>query len=300
MQESTNFSAQEYDELEQAILQRPRGQAFLREHAHRHKVIGNDVVIRALDDFRGLLAGQDSKSPIEILRAELQSMGTAIDHARQDIADIKPKDSTNNRIMAATGELDAIVTAAERATNEILAAAEQIQDISDKLREAGADQDLCDSIVDKATDIFMACSFQDITGQRTTKVVNVLQYLEQRVAAMAEIWSSDADKSGNATAAIGETRPDADLLEGPQLEGQGIDQNDVDELLNAGATEAGEVPTARAGVAATDSLQEIVAYALSEATAPDGDEISIASGPAGVVKKMPEDQSQNDIDAMFD
>ena len=43
---------------------------------------------------------------------------------------------------------------------------------------------------------YTACSFQDITGQRTEKVVNVLRFIEQRINAMIEIWGvEDTDFS---------------------------------------------------------------------------------------------------------
>ncbi|HBM87610.1 MAG TPA: hypothetical protein DD437_03595, partial [Rhodobiaceae bacterium] len=115
-------------------------------------------------------------------------MSASIQQTRSEIAAIKPTDGGNNRIMSATGELDAIVTATERATSEILAAAERTQEIAEKLKEQGANEDLCDELEAHATAIFMACSFQDITGQRTTKVVQVLHYLEHRVNSMISIW----------------------------------------------------------------------------------------------------------------
>ena len=40
-------------------------------------------------------------------------------------------------------------------------------------------------------EIFTACSFQDLTGQRTTKVINVLRYIEQRIGSMIAIWGED-------------------------------------------------------------------------------------------------------------
>ena len=59
------------------------------------------------------------------------------------------------------------------------------------LRERGTDIELCDKIDQRATDIYTACSFQDITGQRTDKVVQALRFIEQRINAMIEIWGVD-------------------------------------------------------------------------------------------------------------
>ena len=51
--------------------------------------------------------------------------------------------------------------------------------------------DIFDQVTDKVNVVFEACSFQDITGQRTTKVINTLSYIETRVNTMIEIWGVD-------------------------------------------------------------------------------------------------------------
>ncbi|MBT3330672.1 MAG: hypothetical protein HOK21_23435 [Rhodospirillaceae bacterium] len=229
----------EYDSLEEAVMQTARGRTFLREHARRNRAIASDLVMRALDDMRSQPQQQDLKQPSEILSAELQNMSDAIAHTRRDIAAIKPKEGANNRIMAATEDLDAIVTATERATNDILAAAENIQENFEKLRESIPDSDLFDAIEEDITNIFLACSFQDITGQRTTKVVNALRYLEQRVGAMIQIWGSETLRNGAleefSANNLPEDHPEAGLLNGPQMDGQGVAQADIDAMMNGGS-----------------------------------------------------------------
>jgi chemotaxis protein CheZ len=69
-----------------------------------------------------------------------------------------------------------------------LQAAEEIQEVGWILREKGAEPGLCDTLDQRATDVYTACSFQDITGQRTEKVVKVWRFIEQRINAMIEIW----------------------------------------------------------------------------------------------------------------
>ena len=69
--------------------------------------------------------------------------------------------------------------------------------------------------------MFEACSFQDITGQRVTKVVKSVTNIEDRVNALIEIW-------GKAALEEVEVKPDREksvdevLLHGPQLNGEGI------------------------------------------------------------------------------
>lgn len=99
------------------------------------------------------------------------------------------------------------------------------------MREDGVAAETCDEIENRVIDIFTACSFQDITGQRTTKVVNVLRYLEQRVNTMIEIWGVDDVDPSTAPSEDPDARPDSHLLDGPQMDGEGSSQDDIDRIL---------------------------------------------------------------------
>jgi chemotaxis regulatin CheY-phosphate phosphatase CheZ len=232
MSDTNTLTPIEFEALEEAVMETARGRAFLKEYARRSRVVGSDVFLRAVGEIREAMARQKSEGSLDILKAELEEMRTSILKTRQEIVAIKPEDAGNNRIMAATGELDAIVTATERATTEILGAAERLQAIGTKLCEGGADAAACDEIHACATNIFLACSFQDITGQRTTKVINLLRYIEQRVNSMIDIWGIEGAKPSEIRSGSMEKRPDADLVEGPQLEGNGVSQDDVDQMLD--------------------------------------------------------------------
>ncbi|MDP6344895.1 MAG: protein phosphatase CheZ, partial [Alphaproteobacteria bacterium] len=110
--------------------------------------------------------------------------------------------------------------------------------------------------------IFLACSFQDITGQRITKVVNALHCLEQRVGAMIEIWGSESLRhASKKTATSDHDDPEAGLLDGPQLAGRGVDQDEIDRLLvdEAAPTADGEAAEAIAEVDV--AAEELAGYA---------------------------------------
>jgi chemotaxis regulatin CheY-phosphate phosphatase CheZ len=198
--------------------------------------------VETATDFGGA-PGVDRPTHLRILRQELQEMSSYIQQTRSEIAALRPADAGANRIMAATGELDAIVTATERATTEILNAAERIQESASQMHraeKAGTQVDLGDLANDieaQVMEIMTACSFQDITGQRTTKVVNTLRYIEQRVNTMIEIWGVDRDVMSSADAStshrkMNDDRPDAHLLNGPAL-GDGVDQATIDALFDS-------------------------------------------------------------------
>jgi chemotaxis protein CheZ len=232
MSKVAGLTEEQYASVYAAMEQSDLGHLFLEEHSKRESVVNAAQVLASLDDLRETTTVDAKAVPMDILRKELQQMSSSIMQTRQEIAAMKPEEAGNNRIMAATEELDAIVTACERATADILTATERMQEIGDKAREFGFDPELCDEIEAHATDIFMACSFQDITGQRTTKVVNVLRYLEQRVNSMIEIWGVEGMEADDSQFEPIDKREDAHLLEGPQLEGMGNAQDDVDRLLH--------------------------------------------------------------------
>lgn len=232
------LSEGDYAALYDRIAQSPQGLAFLREHARRAGEAGQTRIEAALGDLRGLFESQSSllqtSGRAEVLRSELMEMAASIEQARREIAALRPKDQSNNRLDIATNELDAIVSTTERASIEILQSAERLMEVAGRLKRAGADGDLVSDIENEVTNIFTACSFQDLTGQRTSKVVNALRYVEQRVNAMISIWNIDSVKAPVPAGPV-DSRPDAHLLGGPRDDG--VNQNEVDALLS-GATPA--------------------------------------------------------------
>lgn len=230
------LSEGDYAALYDRIAQSPQGLSFLREHARRAGEAGQTLVDAAMRDLRGLFESQASlmqtSGRAEVLRSELMEMAASIEHARREIAALRPKDTSNNRLDIATNELDAIVSTTERASIEILQSAERLMEISGRLKRLGVDSDLVSDIENEVTNIFTACSFQDLTGQRTSKVVNALRYVEQRINAMISIWNIDSVKAPPPAGPV-DARPDAHLLGGPRDDG--VDQSEVDALLSGAA-----------------------------------------------------------------
>ncbi|HYE48828.1 MAG TPA: hypothetical protein VEB20_04510, partial [Azospirillaceae bacterium] len=190
--EPLELSEREYAELEETLQQTARGRAFLRLRDYRTRLVAQDEWRTLLNRFEKQMDRLNGVAPgavapaadagagnpsVRILHQELKELSSYIEQTRQEIAQLRPMDAGANRIMAATNELDAIVSATERATSDILNATERIQELVSRLPPS----DVTSDIDAQTIEIMTACSFQDITGQRTTKVVNTLRYLEQRV-----------------------------------------------------------------------------------------------------------------------
>ncbi|WP_208998457.1 protein phosphatase CheZ [Roseibium aquae] len=170
------------------------------------------------------------------LKVELDAIYEAIAQTKREIATLHHTTGTDGDDMArVTNELDAVVSGTEGATEQILAAAEFIDETANTLsaRIDGQDAELANDIQERVIQIFEACNFQDLTGQRITKVVSTLRFIEDRIIQMMDIWGGiesfkdiEIDKKAAAEG-------DAALLNGPALETD-MDvatQDDIDALF---------------------------------------------------------------------
>lgn len=223
----------EFLEIEEALASTPRGRVFLRMRDQRQRVVAIEEVRRLSVSIRDWVTRKvetGGGSHLAVLRRELHEMGAYIQRTRDELASLRMKDGAptgNNRINLATEELDEIVRSTERATSDILNAAEHILKLADAVAPAAGEK--AGELSAHATEILTACSFQDLTGQRITKVVNTLRYLEQRVNAMIEIWGIESAKAADEPV---DERPDAHLLNGPARPGQEKGQAEIDAILN--------------------------------------------------------------------
>jgi len=179
-----------------------------------------DVARSLMQTLRGDIATGDAR-----LRAELGSLVAFIETAKREIAAVQPGDIPNRHIPAATDELDAIVKATEAATQSILDVAEKVGQVAQQVGGEPAEQ-----LNLLTTKIFEASNFQDITGQRITKVVRTLREIENKVIAMAHAVGQDI---GGSRMPAEDTRTgDARLLNGPQLPEVASSQSDIDALFD--------------------------------------------------------------------
>lgn len=233
----TPINEADYQAIEAAVMETERGRWFLKEYAERNRHANTDEVLRAVTELtEEFKSQQGSTPPIEGLKIGLADMAEAIEKTKREIAQMRSDRTERGRVEQASAELDAIVGHTEEATSEILSAAEAIQEIGFEVREDGefseAKLDLLD---ERATEIFMACSFQDLTGQRISKVVKVLRFLEIRVKAMMDIWgfTDEEIKKTLHTVDIDEEHSvENPPMLGPLLPGQGHDQDSVDDLFD--------------------------------------------------------------------
>jgi chemotaxis protein CheZ len=156
----------------------------------------------------------------ESLYAELQSLHQLIDELRKEVSN-RPEEIREQHIPSATDELDAIVQATADATGSIMDSCEEIEKLGG---EIGGDAG--DKITAEITKIYEACSFQDITGQRVTKVVGTLKQIDEKVGRILDAFGPTSGGVPEEKAPVKET-----LVNGPQMPDKAISQDDIDKLL---------------------------------------------------------------------
>lgn len=182
-------------------------------------------------------ASEPDKDDLELIRKQIEEMNDHIHKAKMQIASLRHPKAEDDRLVSATTELDAIIKDTEMATHTILESAEQIDDLAMTLKNSAPTDFVAEHVEQIAflvTKVFESCNFQDITGQRINKVVRTLEFVEERVHNMILIWGEEAFSDLPVPEHEDGTpkNEDDDLLNGPQLEGEGISQDDIDKLFD--------------------------------------------------------------------
>ena len=159
-----------------------------------------------------------------------------IARVKAELSKIRYADQGQDPLLTASEELESLKTATATATDEILGIAEAVLSDVEKLRAmvpSGPGESLLDGIERQLGRLFEACGFQDLTGQRSTKVARLLERLDARVGNALDLMDhievpDDIALQMKDAHAVGE----AALLNGPQLTGEGLRQDDIDSLFN--------------------------------------------------------------------
>jgi chemotaxis protein CheZ len=158
----------------------------------------------------------------EKLKVELDLIYDAITRTKREIAVLHGKSFNGEEMAKVNGELGAVVGGTEEATQQILEAAEAIDNAATALsRVTSPDQQklLSEEIQERVVSIFEACNFQDLTGQRIKKVMTTMKFIENHITVMMDIWGGvDAIKS-HAPPIVDTREGDAKLLNGPKTDG---------------------------------------------------------------------------------
>ncbi|WP_349371058.1 hypothetical protein [Salinarimonas sp.] len=218
----------DYEAIEAAVMETQRGRWFLAEYARRNRTADTTMLLAAIERLESAVSREREADRMDRLRFDLVEMARAITSTKREIAAIRPSDGAPSDLLVASEALDGIVGTTERATSDILEAAEHVQEAAWTLREDGAREDLCDELDRRATDIYTSCSFQDLTAQRTKRIIETLRFLEGRINAMIDVWGGSLDEEDEGETAESEGR---ETLSRRLDVFSGLDQQGIDDVI---------------------------------------------------------------------
>lgn len=161
------------------------------------------------------------------MHRELRGIADYIAAVKAEIGALQLGEIKRTRIPAAGRELDAVVKATEAASNTIMECAEAVL-------AADADDPAAFKamVEEKMLIVFEACAFQDIAGQRISKVLDTLAHIEARVVRLTQaLRGADAGGTLNEHERAHAERRERLLLHGPQATADGNDQDAIDALF---------------------------------------------------------------------
>jgi chemotaxis protein CheZ len=212
-------------------------EAARRHHELIAEIKALRVLVEPREDAQRILdTYQVQLAEMQKLKGELVVIHNAIMRTKQEIATLHVTGFHGQNMSRMTHELDAVVAGTEQATQTILNMVEDIDQFASTMIEEGKDEtsrSIGRDIQDRVVRVFEACNFQDITGQRISKVVNTWKFIENHVDQMMEIWGGmDAFKDFIADAPR-EPQGDDALLNGPKLDADAghASQDDIDALF---------------------------------------------------------------------
>jgi Chemotaxis phosphatase, CheZ. len=241
-----NFSKPFMAEIQKARRNGHPYQAHSDDAAHASAVpalpvgpltVDNSEVMRAIDDLGAKLdrfLTMDAKQ-IDQIQVEIADISGRIKATKVEMAAIRHPLAGDDKFQQASQELSAVVSATEAATNSIMACAEELEEVVHELKSSlpeGYHSDRVNDMNEVIVRIYEACNFQDLTGQRITKVVRALAFIEERVDAMMSHWNKREFEAMPLPPTV--TKMDEDLeLHGPadsQISGN-VSQADIDALF---------------------------------------------------------------------
>jgi chemotaxis protein CheZ len=208
------------------LAQDPHFDARLRAVQSAAPMVADPVLLETM--IKGVVAslsGDLSLADLQLYR-EVEALADYIQTVRRDISGLRPDDISIQHIPMATDELDAVITATADATGIILTGMEQIERLATAMPP-----ELAAPLGDIVVKIYEACGFQDITGQRITKVVKALRHIESKLDALLAVFGRDVMSGIRELPEAAAVDTGENLLNGPQLPAAANSQDDIDALL---------------------------------------------------------------------
>ena len=157
-------------------------------------VFDNSEVLAAIARLEEKLTRSVDLVPeVENLQVEISEIAGRIKATKVEMAALRHPLESENKFKSAAEDLSSIVGATERATTQIIDNVEKIDEIANELQATTDDayvKGRLAAVNEAIMEVYQACNFQDLTGQKIRKVVNTLAFIEERIESMVAMWNA--------------------------------------------------------------------------------------------------------------
>lgn len=162
-----------------------------------------------------------------VTEGKLETVAAKVGRLKEGITLLQANHLRDTHIPEAGRELEETLAATEMAASTIMEAAEAIMDADRSCPDA-----FLETVNARVMAIFEACAFQDITGQRISKIRENLDSIETRVSRFADtVRTPDSEMPASSKEAARNKRKQKLILNGPAGTGEGVSQDEIDSLL---------------------------------------------------------------------
>lgn len=177
-----------------------------------------------VDKFTEIIKSQVSSDNDLAIYSQIEKISKQIKETKTEVSSVDTH-KMHKDFPDATDQLYSITEATEKSTNIILTKAEELMKVASSI----ADPEIKKQINQISTEIMEACNFQDLTGQRISKVITTLSEVETIVT---KLLSTFKPNKKEVIKKEQEKPQDSHLLNGPQAEHKAPSQQEIDDLFN--------------------------------------------------------------------
>lgn len=171
----TPLSQADYDAIEAAVMETARGRWFMAEYAKRNRQADTLQLLESIQRIERVVGAGLQESGRDDNLAEAAEL---IGDLRADLERISGK---------ADGRGSGLAAQIEAAADTIIAATESIQEAAWALREAGADEALCNRLDQRSAEISNATGIVDALVQRIDKIADTIAMLDTSLRVFSEV-----------------------------------------------------------------------------------------------------------------
>ena len=183
--EASARAREQYEAIENAVMETPRGRWFLAEYARRHRNADTEALLAAMAKLERTVT--PGKPASEALSPALQGLAEDIKAARSAIVAVKSEMVADTPPMPAARQIyRAIAAEARESTKEITRRSVKLRVIAGGLKSERTSEAHVAAVEEEAQSLQKLAWSQDILSERIAKAMGLLEHLDVAIIGDAE------------------------------------------------------------------------------------------------------------------